>query len=83
MWDSVPASSSVNSSDLPTRLSPAFIRRFRLHAAAQLLKYKTATVSEVAFEVGFGPTDTFSTHVEEQFSCVPPACPEVATYPQA
>jgi signal transduction histidine kinase/DNA-binding response OmpR family regulator/ligand-binding sensor domain-containing protein len=57
----------------------AFVRQYRLDAAAQLLETGAGTVSEVAYEVGFGTPETFATRFEEQFGCRPSAYPEAAS----
>ena len=57
-----------------TDLTPAvFIRRYRLDVALQLLTEGTGTVSEIAYEVGFGTPETFSRHFEERFGRSPSA----------
>jgi signal transduction histidine kinase/DNA-binding response OmpR family regulator/ligand-binding sensor domain-containing protein len=63
-----------------TDTSPAaFVRRYRLDVAAQLLEKEAGTVSEVAYEVGFGTLETFSARFEERFGCPPSAYPEDAS----
>lgn len=57
----------------------AFIRQYRLSAAAKLLDAETSTVSEVAYEVGFGTPETFAQHFEERFGCPPSAYPDEAS----
>jgi signal transduction histidine kinase/DNA-binding response OmpR family regulator len=57
----------------------AFVRTYRLDAAAQLLEAETSTVSEVAYEVGFGTPETFATRFEERFGCPPSTYPDEAS----
>ena len=57
----------------------AFVRRYRLDVAAQLLEQEAGTVSEVAYEVGFGTPETFTTRFEERFGCCPSAYPDAAS----
>ncbi|MFB6278430.1 MAG: response regulator [Salinibacter sp.] len=55
-----------------TDTSPAaFIRQYRLDIAAELLEEDAGTVSEVAYEVGFGTPETFSRRFKERFGCPP------------
>ena len=57
----------------------AFVRRYRLDVAAQLLEQEAGTVSEVAYKVGFGTPETFTTRFEERFGCCPSAYPDAAS----
>jgi signal transduction histidine kinase/ligand-binding sensor domain-containing protein/DNA-binding response OmpR family regulator len=57
----------------------AFIRHYRLDAAAQLLRTDAGTVAEVAYRVGFGTPETFATHFEDRFGCSPSQYPEAAS----
>ncbi len=50
-----------------------FIRTMRLKRAAQLLEARTATVSEIAFGVGFGSLSYFTRSFREQFGVTPTA----------
>lgn len=53
-------------------LSPsAFIRKLRLQKAAQLLAAKSDTVSQIAFETGFGNLSHFSKAFKEEFGKLP------------
>ncbi len=55
-----------------TSLSPGdFIRYMRLHRAMELLKGRAATVSEVAFQVGFSSVTYFTRCFRKQFGFVP------------
>lgn len=48
-----------------------FIRNFRLQKAANLLKNKAGTVSEIAYQVGFDNLSYFSKSFQEKFGLVP------------
>ncbi len=55
-----------------TNLSPnEFIRSFRLHRAMDMLQQKSATVAEVAYEVGFQNPSYFSKCFQKQFGLLP------------
>jgi AraC-like DNA-binding protein len=57
-----------------TDLTPAvFIRHYRLDVAAQFLRDDAGTVSEVAYDVGFGTPETFAKHFKERFGRSPSA----------
>jgi DNA-binding response OmpR family regulator/anti-sigma regulatory factor (Ser/Thr protein kinase) len=63
-----------------TSTTPAtFVRRYRLDVAAQLLEQETGTVSEVAYEVGFGTPKTFARRFKERFGCPPSKYPEASS----
>lgn len=59
----------------------AFIRQYRLDVAAQLLKNEAGTVSEIAYQVGFGTLETFASRFEERFGCPPSAYSDQAPTP--
>jgi signal transduction histidine kinase/DNA-binding response OmpR family regulator len=61
----------------------AFIRRYRLDAAAQLLEAEAGTVSEIAYEVGFGTPKTFARRFKERFGCSPSEYPDATSDPGA
>ena len=48
-----------------------FIRNFRLNRAAQLIEAKSATVSEIAYQVGFNNLSYFSKCFKELFGTLP------------
>jgi signal transduction histidine kinase/DNA-binding response OmpR family regulator len=57
-----------------------FIRTFRLQRAMELLKRKHASVSEIAFKVGFASPSYFNKCFIQQYGCVPSSVSEgVAT----
>jgi DNA-binding response OmpR family regulator len=64
---------------LTDHTAAAFVRNYRLDVAAQLLENEAGTVSEIAYEVGFGTPETFSSRFEERFDCPPSAYPEDAS----
>lgn len=51
--------------------SNEFVRKYRLERAAQLLAQKSATVSEIAFDVGFENLSYFSKMFQEEFGKLP------------
>jgi DNA-binding response OmpR family regulator len=57
----------------------AFVRRYRLDVAAQLLEQEAGTVSEIAYEVGFGTPKTFARRFKERFGCPPSKYPEASS----
>ncbi len=48
-----------------------YIRNYRLHRAADLLKQDAGNVTEIAFQVGFNSQTYFSSSFSELFSCSP------------
>ena len=56
---------------LTNQSASAFIRNYRLHRAAELLKLKTGNITEIAYEVGFSSQTYFSTCFQELFECSP------------
>jgi len=48
-----------------------FIRTIRLNKAAQLLKKKSGTISEIAYDVGFSNPSYFSKCFRKQFGKLP------------
>jgi len=65
--------------DLTGETPAAFIRHYRLDAAAQLLRNDAGTVSEVAYQVGFGTPETFAKHFDERFGRRPSEYPETTS----
>jgi AraC-like DNA-binding protein len=58
-------------------LSPnGFIRAMRLERAAQLLRQRAGTVSEIAYRVGFNDAEYFSKLFRQVFGVVPSGYPE-------
>jgi DNA-binding response OmpR family regulator len=56
-----------------------FIRTFRLQRAMELLKRKSASVSEIAFKVGFSSPSYFNKCFVQQFGCIPSSVSEGVT----
>ncbi|MEM1324263.1 MAG: AraC family transcriptional regulator [Bacteroidota bacterium] len=50
-----------------------YIKRMRLEKAAQYLKYSKASVSDIAFEVGFEDVAAFSKAFKSKYNCSPSA----------
>jgi AraC-like DNA-binding protein len=50
-----------------------FIRTLRMDKAVNLLKQKSANISEIAYEVGFTTPSYFTKCFQEQFGCTPSA----------
>lgn len=48
-----------------------FIRNYRLHRAADLLKQDAGNITEIAFQVGFNSQTYFSSSFQELFGCSP------------
>ncbi|MDF7817303.1 response regulator [Runella sp. MFBS21] len=57
---------------LTSQSATEFIRSIRLERAAELLKRRTGTVSDIAFQVGFESLPYFSKSFQEQFG-IPPS----------
>lgn len=54
----------------------AFVRRYRLECAADLLSGEATSVSQVAYRVGFDSPETFARHFKDHFDCSPSAYAE-------
>jgi AraC-like DNA-binding protein len=48
-----------------------FIRNFRLHRAADLLKQEAGNIAEIAYKVGFSSQAYFTKSFQELFNCSP------------
>ena len=48
-----------------------FIRNYRLHRAADLLKQDAGNITEIAYQVGFNSQTYFSASFQELFGCSP------------
>jgi AraC-like DNA-binding protein len=48
-----------------------FILSVRLQRAAELLRQKAGTVSEIAYQTGFGSPSYFASCFKKQFGCPP------------
>ncbi|MFY0685841.1 MAG: response regulator [Cyclobacteriaceae bacterium] len=48
-----------------------FIRNYRLHRAADLIKQQAGSITEIAYQVGFGSQTYFSKSFQELFECSP------------
>jgi AraC-like DNA-binding protein len=48
-----------------------FIRNYRLHRAAELIKQEGGNITEIAYQVGFSSQTYFSTRFQELFKCSP------------
>ena len=48
-----------------------FIRNYRLHLAADLLKKDYGNITEIAYQVGFSSQTYFSSSFQELFKCSP------------
>lgn len=58
---------------LTDQSATTFIRNYRLHRAADLLKQESGTVTEIAYRVGFDSQTYFSTCFQKLFGCAPSA----------
>ena len=56
---------------LTNQSASEFIRSVRLKRAVQLLESKSGTVSEIAYQTGFGSPDYFRSCFKKQFGCSP------------
>ena len=56
---------------LTNQSATTFIRNYRLHRAADLLKQDAGNVTEIAFLVGFNSQTYFSSSFHELFNCTP------------
>ena len=56
---------------LTNHSATAFIRHYRLHRAAELLKQESGTITEIAYQVGFSSQTYFSSSFQELFGCSP------------
>lgn len=56
---------------LTNQSASEFIRTFRLHRAAQLIEQNAATLTEIAYKVGFNSQAYFSTSFQATFGCSP------------
>jgi signal transduction histidine kinase/DNA-binding response OmpR family regulator len=56
---------------LTNQSATTFIRNYRLHRAAELLKLDSGNVTEIAYQVGFSSQTYFSKCFQELFSCSP------------
>ncbi|HQV33052.1 MAG TPA: response regulator, partial [Calditrichia bacterium] len=55
-----------------TNQSPSeFVRTFRLHRAAELIKQNAGNLAEIAYQVGFNSQAYFTRSFQEQFGCSP------------
>ncbi len=48
-----------------------FIRNYRLHRAAELLKQEAGNITEIAYQVGFSSQTYFSSSFQALFGCSP------------
>jgi len=56
---------------LTNQSATTFIRNYRLHRAADLLKNDAGNISEIAYLVGFSSQTYFSSSFQELFNCSP------------
>lgn len=56
---------------LTDKSATTFIRNYRLHRAAELLKQEVGTITEIAYQVGFSSQTYFSSSFQELFGCAP------------
>jgi AraC-like DNA-binding protein len=56
---------------LTDKSATTFVRNYRLHRAADLLKQDAGNITDIAFLVGFSSQTYFSSSFNELFNCSP------------